>query len=63
MESCKNCVFYSQSIDELSRDYNDVDPVSNHYCPMYQDAISDGVFDGKTKCEFFERRSKDGLQS
>lgn len=54
MASCKECAFYSPVIDELGRNFNDVGEESEHFCPMYQDAIPDGVFDGVKDCKFFE---------
>ena len=58
MALCKNCAFYSETIDELNRDFNDVGDVDNHYCPMYQDAIPEGVFNGEKNCEFYEEKQK-----
>lgn len=56
MESCKGCAFYSKEIDELGMNFNDVGNVDNHYCPMYQDAIPSGVFEGEKECEYFEEK-------
>lgn len=58
MALCKKCLFYSQSADELERNYNDVGAQENHYCVMYQDAIPDGVYDGGKDCEFYESGEK-----
>lgn len=58
MASCKDCSFYSETIDELNRNFNDVGDVHNHYCPMYQDAIPAGVFNGAKSCEFYEDKQQ-----
>ena len=58
MASCKDCVFYSSNIDELSRNFNDVGNPEGHYCPMYQDAIPDGVYNGSKECEYYEKRGE-----
>lgn len=50
MASCETCLFYSKTIDELNRDFNDVGDIDNHYCPMYEDAIPDGIFEGFKDC-------------
>lgn len=59
MESCKTCALYSPVIDELGRDFNDVGDINNHYCPMYQDAIPEGIFDGQKDCEFHEPKENE----
>lgn len=56
MAFCKGCAFYTESFDNLNRDFNDVGDEQNHYCPMYQDAIPDGVYDGEKECQYYERR-------
>lgn len=58
MASCKDCMFYSEHIDELNRNFNDIGDPSNHYCPMYQDAIPDGIFDGVKECEFYQEKGE-----
>lgn len=58
MASCKNCAFYSEAVDTLGRDFNDVGNADNHYCPMYDDAIPEGVFNGEKNCEYFEKEVK-----
>ena len=64
MALCKECAFYSEAIDNLNREFNDVGNPENHYCPMYQDAIPKGVFNGEKDCKFFEMEGKDnGLQA
>lgn len=52
MESCKTCLLYSEKFDDLHRDFNDVGNETEHFCPMYEDNIPDGVFDGKKSCDF-----------
>ena len=52
MESCKTCILYSEEFDDLHRDFNDVGNETEHFCPMYEDNIPDGVFDGKKSCDF-----------
>lgn len=56
MASCKKCEFYSQQTDELNRAFNDVGNPANHYCPMYQDAIPEGVYEGNGDCEYYSER-------
>ena len=56
MALCDKCRFYSESIDEMNRDYNDIGDIDNHYCPMYQDAIPGGVFNGPKDCEFYTEK-------
>ena len=56
MAFCKGCAFYTESFDNLNRDFNDVGDEQNNYCPMYQDAIPDGVYDGEKECQYYERR-------
>ena len=59
MASCKTCALYSHVIDELGRDFNDVGDINNHYCPMYQDEIPGGVYDGQKDCEFYEQNENE----
>lgn len=54
MAYCKGCLFYSESVDELNRDNNDVGNPEDHFCNMYTDAIPDGVYNGSKDCEFYE---------
>ena len=58
MESCSKCALYSETIDNLNRDFNDVGDINNHYCPMYQDAIPEGVYNGAKDCEFYEPKAE-----
>ena len=58
MASCSKCAYYSETIDELQRNFNDVGPTGNHYCPMYPDAIPDGVFNGPKDCVFFDAKEE-----
>ena len=53
MESCKNCLLYSETFDNLHMDFNDVGDENEHFCPMYEDHIPDGIFDGEKKCDFY----------
>lgn len=62
MGSCEKCRHYSKTIDDLNRSFNDVGNVNNHYCMMWNDAIPDGIYDGKKDCEFWMDKEKDGEQ-
>lgn len=53
MASCEKCLFYSEAVDELNRDFNDIGNGNNHYCPMYQDAIPNGIFEGEKDCQHY----------
>lgn len=54
MANCKNCVFYSQSGDELQRAHDDVLKVGReendrHFCFAYV-PIPDGVYESGKEC-------------
>ena len=57
MESCKTCALYSEHYDNFYQDFNDVGDVNDHFCPMYQAGIPDGIFEDKKDCEYYERGS------
>lgn len=59
MALCKTCLFYSATIDELNRDFNDVGNVNNHYCPIYQDAIPDGIYEGLNDCQYYTEKENE----
>lgn len=56
MAFCDKCIFYSKSYDEQNIDFNDIGDTNSHFCPMYQDEIPDGVFNGGNDCEYFEEK-------
>jgi hypothetical protein len=58
MALCNQCAFYSESVDNLNRDFNDIGNEDNHYCPMYNDAIPDGVYNGVKDCEYYEEKGE-----
>lgn len=57
MGSCKDCLFYSAHIDNLNRDFNDVGNEKEHFCPMYMDAIPDGIFEGEKDCPYYTEKT------
>lgn len=55
MESCKNCLFYSKTVDELNGFYNDIENPNDHYCTMYS-PIPEEVFKDEKDCPEFTPR-------
>lgn len=53
MALCSKCLFYDLTIDDLNRSFNDIDAITNHFCPMYANMIPKDVFNGPKDCEFF----------
>jgi hypothetical protein len=51
-------MFYSETIDELNREFNDIGDENNHYCMMYQDMIPNGVYEGKKECLYYTEKEK-----
>jgi hypothetical protein len=58
MGLCKRCLFYSENIDNLNRDFNDVGNENEHFCPMYTDAIPDGIYDGNKDCQYYTKKEE-----
>lgn len=65
MASCENCLIYSKTFDDLGRNFNDIANEKEHFCPMYDDAIPEGVFNGPEDCKFYEKKGgkNSGLQT
>lgn len=53
MGYCKNCIIYNRNYDELQIDYNDIDEQGLHFCPVYENGIKAGVYEGLKDCESF----------
>lgn len=58
MGSCKECAYYSKTIDDLNRSFNDVGKESNHYCMMWNDAVPEGAYEGTKECTFYETKQE-----
>ena len=55
MESCKGCLFYSESLSEFMEMYQDSTPenvkLNEHFCQIYLNGIQEDIWNGKKKCE------------
>jgi hypothetical protein len=57
MALCDNCAFFDEQYDKFRQDYNDAVPlgssVEQHFCPMYDDHIPNGIYYDGEDCEFY----------
>lgn len=56
MASCKTCQYYTEQMETLGTNWNDIGEIDNHYCVMWSGAIPDGIYDGVKDCEYYEEK-------
>lgn len=63
MALCSKCTFMNKQYDEFRQDYNDAIVVGNttveHFCPMYDDHIPNGIYYKGEKCEYYMEKQTD----
>jgi hypothetical protein len=61
MALCDNCAFMDERYDTFRQNYNDAVPIDNtveqHFCPMYDDHIPNGIYYGDSDCSFYNKRA------
>lgn len=60
MALCSKCVFYDERYDGFRQDYNDAVPTTDsrlqHFCPMYDDNIPNGIYYDNEDCPFYQSK-------
>lgn len=60
MALCDNCTFMDKRYDQFRQDYNDAVPTNEkleqHFCPMYEDHIPNGIYYSGDNCQFFDAK-------
>jgi hypothetical protein len=55
MASCKDCIFYRESLEEFLQGHQDSTPEGEkpkeHFCQIYMGGIADEIWNGKKACE------------
>lgn len=60
MALCDSCLFFDERYDKFRQDYNDAVPIGEdleqHFCPMYDDNIPNGIYYNNADCEFYQEK-------
>lgn len=61
MESCKNCMIFNKSDDDMRRLRNDTGLIDTdaHFCLMYERGIDKRIYNGEKDCPYFLRKDDD----
>ena len=60
MALCDTCQYMNNKYDEFRQAYNDADVIdenkTEHFCPMYDDHIPNGIYYDDEVCEHYAKR-------
>lgn len=63
MALCDTCAFMDKRYDQFRQEYNDTvrtdNKIEQHFCPMYDDHIPNGIYYGDDKCKHYQEDDTD----
>lgn len=57
MVDCNNCLLFSEEINKLRQEYDDISEEERTFCDMYDDAIPAEIQEGKKHCPYFTEKN------